>query len=265
MFRVESPRCDFSVWPDFTQSRNNNNILDTLDLIFEVVCWSQIKRKSGIFYSTTTSTAKMCLKPQIKLVQLIHLHLSICSISICTAQRWFQRVRSGVEVDEYAPRSGKPDVEKCDKIAEFVERHRHSSSRSFGQELGMKKLGFTKTLDAWVPHELTQTIIFDRIDACELLLNRNKIAPILRRMVTGDDNWVTYDNVKRKRSRSKRGEAAQTAAKPGLTARNVLLCVRWDWQGIIHYELHPYGQTLNSDLYCQQFNRLQAALMPKRP
>ena len=25
----------------------------------------------------------------------------------------------------------------------------------------------------------------------------------------------------------------------------------WDWQGIIYYELLPYGQTLNSDLYCQ--------------
>ena len=54
-------------------------------------------------------------------------------------------------------------------------------------------------------------------------------------------------------------------AKPGLTARKVLLCVWWDWQGIIHYELLPYGQTLNSDLYCQQLDRLNAALMQKRP
>ena len=53
-------------------------------------------------------------------------------------------------------------------------------------------------------------------------------------MVTGDKKWVTYDNVKRKRSWSKSGEAAQTVAKPGLTARKVLLCVWWDWQGIIH-------------------------------
>ena len=69
------------------------------------------------------------------------------------------------------------------------------------------------------------------MDACESLLNSNKIDP----------SWVTYDNVKRKRSWSKSGEAAQTVAKPGLTARKVLLCVRWDWQGIIHYELLPYG------------------------
>ena len=95
----------------------------------------------------------------------------------------------------------------------------------------------------------------DRISICESLLNRNKINPFLKRMVTGDEKWVTYDNVKRKRSRSNRGEPAQTVAKLGLTVRKVLLCVWWDWQGI-YYELLPCGQTLNSDLYCQQLDRL---------
>jgi len=59
------------------------------------------------------------------------------TVSISTAQRWFQRFRSGVEVVEDAPRSVRPVVENCDKIAELVERDRHSSSRSIGQELGM--------------------------------------------------------------------------------------------------------------------------------
>ncbi|GFX32580.1 hypothetical protein TNCV_3704541 [Trichonephila clavipes] len=45
-------------------------------------------------------------------------------------------------------------------------------------------------------------------------------------METGDKKWVTYYNIVRKRSWSKCGEAAQTVAKPGLTARKVLLCIR---------------------------------------
>ncbi|XP_017062383.1 histone-lysine N-methyltransferase SETMAR-like [Drosophila ficusphila] len=192
------------------------------------------------------------------------------TVSISTAQRF----RSGAEVVEDAPRSGRPVVENCDKIAELVERDRHSRSRSIGQELDMshqtvinhlKKLGVTKKLDVWVPHELTRKNIFDRIDACESLLNRNKIDPFLKSMVTGDEKWVTYDNVRRKTVVVERGEAAQMVAKPGLTDRKVLLCVWWDWQGIIHYELLPYGQTLNSDLYCQQLDRLKTALMQKRP
>ena len=94
------------------------------------------------------------------------------TVSISTAQRWFQRFRSGAEVIEDAPRSGRPVVENCDKIAELIERDRHSSSRSIGQELGMshqtvinhlKKIGFKKKLDVWVPHDLTQKNIFARI------------------------------------------------------------------------------------------------------
>ena len=98
------------------------------------------------------------------------------TVSISTAQRWFQRFRSGTELIEDAPRSGRPVVENCDKIAELIERARHSSSRSIGQELGMshrtvinhlKKIGFKMKLDVWVPHALTQKNIFARIDACE--------------------------------------------------------------------------------------------------
>ncbi|GFS92862.1 mariner Mos1 transposase [Trichonephila clavipes] len=60
-------------------------------------------------------------------------------------------------------------------------------------------------------------------------------------------------------------EAAQTVAKPGLTARKFLQCIWWDWKGIFYNELLPYGQTLNSDLYCQQLDRLKLEIDQKRP
>ncbi|GFW94356.1 histone-lysine N-methyltransferase SETMAR [Trichonephila clavipes] len=84
-------------------------------------------------------------------------------------------------------------------------------------------------------------------------------------MMIGDEKWVTYDSIVRKRSWSKRGEAAQTVTKPGLTARKVLLCIWWDWKGIIYYKLLLYGQTLNSDLYCHQLDRLKLAIDQKHP
>ena len=116
------------------------------------------------------------------------------TVSISTAQRWFQRFRSGADVIEDAPRSVRPGVENCDKIAELIERDRHSSSRSIGQELGMshqtvinhlKKIGFKKKLDVWVPHDLAQKNIFARMDACESLLKRNKIEPVFE----ADGDW----------------------------------------------------------------------------
>ncbi|GFX76945.1 putative DD34D transposase [Trichonephila clavipes] len=82
--------------------------------------------------------------------------------------------------------------------------------------------GFKKKLHVWVRHQTPKNMV-DRISICKALAKRNEIDPFLKRMVTGDEKWVTYDNVVRKRSWSKCGEAAQTVAKPGLTTRKSLV------------------------------------------
>ncbi|GFX86703.1 histone-lysine N-methyltransferase SETMAR [Trichonephila clavipes] len=38
-----------------------------------------------------------------------------------------------------------------------------------------------------------------------------------------------------------------------------------NWTKIIYYKLLPYVQTLNSDLFCQQLDRLKLAIDQKRP
>ncbi|KAG5311619.1 SETMR methyltransferase, partial [Acromyrmex insinuator] len=104
-------------------------------------------------------------------------------------------------------------------FTEFTKKG-HVSTVSIAQELNiaqktvwnhLNKTGFKKKLNVWVPYELTQKNLMDRISICESLLNRNKINPFLKRMLTGDEKWITYDNVKRKRLWSNRGEPAQMA------------------------------------------------------
>ncbi|GFV46888.1 histone-lysine N-methyltransferase SETMAR [Trichonephila clavipes] len=75
--------------------------------------------------------------------------------------------------------------------------------------------------------------MMDRISICKALEKWNEIDPFLKRMVTGDEKWVTYCNIVRKRSWSKCGEAAQTVAKP--------------------------------DIYCQRLDHLKLAIDQKRP
>ncbi|GFV96087.1 histone-lysine N-methyltransferase SETMAR [Trichonephila clavipes] len=145
---------------------------------------------------------------------------------------------------QVAPRSGR----HVGKITEIIKVDRHVSSRSIAQELKMdhktvlshlSKVGFKKKFDVLVPHQLTPKNMMDRISICEALAEWNEIDPFLKRRVTEDEKWVTYDNIVQKRSWSKRGEAAQTVAKPGPTSRKVLLCIWWDSKGIIHYEMLP--------------------------
>ncbi|GFV64970.1 histone-lysine N-methyltransferase SETMAR [Trichonephila clavipes] len=149
-------------------------------------------------------------------------------------QFWFRRFRSGIFDVKDAPRTGKPIVENVDKITEIIEVDRPVSSHSITQGLKidhktvlshLRKVKFKKKLHVWVPHQLTPKIMMDQISICEVLAKRNEIDPFLKRMVTGDEKWVTYYNIVRKRSWSKCGEAAQTVAKPGITTRKVLLCI----------------------------------------
>ena len=52
----------------------------------------------------------------------------------------------------------------------------------------------------WVPHELSQKNLDHRVVICTSLLARNKIEPFLNRMIIGDEKWITYNNIVRKRA-----------------------------------------------------------------
>ena len=54
----------------------------------------------------------------------------------------------------------------------------------------------------------------DRVSICESLLKRNEIEPFLKRMITGDEKWITIDNNVRKRSWLKPREGSQRSQSP---------------------------------------------------
>ncbi|GFV12607.1 hypothetical protein TNCV_4425601 [Trichonephila clavipes] len=68
----------------------------------------------------------------------------------------------------------------------------------------------------------------DRISIWEALAKRNEIDPFLKRMVTGHEEWVTYYNIARKRSRSNwgqtkaNGQEDSTVYLEGLERNNLL-------------------------------------------
>ena len=44
-----------------------------------------------------------------------------------------------------------------------------------------------------------------------------------------------------------------------------MLCVWWNFEGVIHFELVPEGLAINADLYSQQLERMYAALGERYP
>ena len=117
----------------------------------------------------------------------------------------------------------------------------------------------------WVPHVLTERDLLRRINDCDTLIRRQRNEPFLKRIVTGDEKWVVSNKVMSKRSWSKKNKLAPTTSKPYIHQNKVLLSVWWAFNGIVYFELFfPHNTTINSEVYCNQLDKLSYALKENR-
>ena len=56
-----------------------------------------------------------------------------------------------------------------------------------------------------------------------------------------------------------------TTPKAGLHPKKVILCIWWDWKGVLYYELILENEKINSNKYSSQLGQLKAALDKKCP
>ncbi|CAK9798994.1 Histone-lysine N-methyltransferase SETMAR [Anthophora plagiata] len=196
------------------------------------------------------------------------------SVAESTVRKWFARFKSGKFDLEDRERSGRPLVADDDLIKTLIKNNPRQTTRHIAEiahishttvVTRLKALGFVSRYDVWVPHDLTEKNLMDRISISDSLLRRNENDPFLKRLITGDEKWILYNNVQRKRSWGKQNESPLTTAKDGLHPKKVMLCIWWDWKGVLYHELLPYNRTINSDVYCNQLDRLKAAIDEKRP
>ena len=129
----------------------------------------------------------------------------------------------------------------------------------------LKKLGYKSKLDVWIPHELKNVHLTARINICDMLIRLEENSPFLKRLIIGDEKWIVYNNVVRKRYWSRRYGSPQTKSKQEVHQRKVMLSVWWDCKGVIFFELLPRNQTINSDVYCRQLDSLSKNIIQKRP
>ena len=191
-----------------------------------------------------------------------------------TCRRWFRKFRDGDRSCTDHGRSGRPSLVTEEDLDTAITTSPHATVEELADrfsvhrttvERRMHALGFITKFDQWVPHHLTARQREERISSCVSLLSRNRREPFLDRMVTGDEKWVLYRNVKRRRTVCRVAEATPSTSTGGLHPAKVMLSVWWDVHGIIHWEVLAPNQSINADLYCQQLDRLRAQLTSKRP
>ncbi|GFX42713.1 histone-lysine N-methyltransferase SETMAR [Trichonephila clavipes] len=159
-------------------------------------------------------------------------------------------------------------------LQSMLENNPHLTSQEIAEEFGIhhttvgdhiKYLGFVLKRSVWVPHELTEKNLSDRVRMCSSHLIRHNVEPVLDKLITGDEKWILYENIKRKKSYYKPGTSSATFPKPCIHQRKVLLCLWWDRKGPVYFEFLKQGKTINADLYCNQLDKLNAAIKVKRP
>ncbi|VDO01982.1 unnamed protein product [Rodentolepis nana] len=88
-------------------------------------------------------------------------------------RNWFERFRSGDFSLKNSQRSGHP-----------VESNRHSTTRDIAEKLNK--------LDLWIPHQLKEIHLMQRISICDLpLLKRNENDPFLKNLAPHHTSLVT--------------------------------------------------------------------------
>ena len=173
------------------------------------------------------------------------------AISDRMCQKCFATFHSGEMNIEDAPLAGvTTDV---DQITALIDSDRQITVREIAARLNNFRT-FKQALDykkAWClgAARFNWKKSYWSISISDLLYKRNEYNPFLKRIITGDEKWIIYNNVERKRSWSKRGQPPSTTSKTGLHPKKVMFCIWWNWKGIVYYELLPNNETIDSDKY----------------
>jgi len=77
--------------------------------------------------------------------------------------------------------------------------------------------------------------------------------------VTGDEKWIYFQNPKRKKSWVDPAQLSTSFSRPNRFGRKTMLCVWWDQEGVIYYELLKPSETVNAHRYHQQLIKLHSA------
>ena len=175
-----------------------------------------------------------------------------------TCQKWFARFKSddfGLEDEEHP---GQPKKFKDKKLEALLDEDCCQIQEQVAESLGVTQAAISKRLKAagyiqkqgnWVPHELKPRDVERQFHMSEMLLERHKKKSFLHQIVTGDKNWIHYDNPKRKKSYVKPGQPAESRAKPNIHGAKIMLCIWLDQKGVLYYELLKPAKAINGERY----------------
>ena len=195
-------------------------------------------------------------------------------VSKSAAIKWFERFNSWNTHINDQQRSGRPSTVDSTQIIEAVEENPITSVRRLSNELGVSKSSVHRHLVSHgkvnrrcrvVPHELSPDQAERRVNICRQLLSNPNDERFIKRIVTSDEKWIFFRNPDMRNQWLNPGQLPRPVAQHGRFEHKVLLCVWWNYEGPIHFELVSDGRGITAQLYSEQLERMYEVLKCKYP
>jgi histone-lysine N-methyltransferase SETMAR len=187
-----------------------------------------------------------------------------------TAQRWFKRFANAKLSLEDEQRPGRPRIWDSEVTKEAAEQQPSTSMGRLSETLGPSKSTFHRHLTALgkiykscriIPHELTLEQAQRRVEFCRKLLQLPKDHRFIKRIVTCNEKWIYLNNPDLQNQSLDKGQLSVPVAKRERFEKKVYLCVWWNYEGLIYYELLPDGRTINAEVCSQQLEKIYTVLL----
>ena len=98
-----------------------------------------------------------------------------------------------------------------------------------------------------------------------MLFQQNINNPFLDRIVTCDEKWILYDNLRRSGQWLDCDEPPKHFPKPKFHQQKILATVWWCAIGVIHYSFLDANQSITAEAYRNQLKEMRARLQKVRP
>lgn len=201
-------------------------------------------------------------------------------MSQASAYNWYKSFKEGRTEVEDLPHERRPQTSinegNIEKVKEMVLENRRATIREIADDMGISfgsvqtilhdVLGMRRVSARLVPRMLNFYQKEQRKSIAKEMLSMSDID--VQRIITGDETWVyEYDVETEQQSSEWRTKDEPKPKKPRQSRSKIktMLIVFFDYQGVVHSEFLPTGQTANAAWYVQVLRNLREKIRLLRP
>ena len=167
-----------------------------------------------------------------------------------TARKWFAKFKNGNFDINNMPCSERPSEFDKVHLKALLEKSRQTSCElaekiNGGQKIILNYLysmEFVEKLGVWSPHELSENNKENCLQMVSQHLTchqatRGHKQHFLYQIIVGNEKWCLYINTKQRKEWVAPGDMPNPRVKPDLHPRKIMICIWWDWEGMVHWEM----------------------------